>query len=39
MSLQTEVLKYAINHFDTIWTQFIKAAKEVKDFYSAATLT
>lgn len=39
MSLQTEALKYAINHFDTIWTQFIKAAKEVKDFYSAATLT
>lgn len=39
MSLQTEGLKYAINHFDTIWTQFIKAAKEVKDFYSAATLT
>lgn len=39
MSLQTEALKYAINHFDTIWTKFIKAAKEVKDFYSAATLT
>ena len=39
MSLQTEALKYAINHFDTIWTQFIKASKEVKDFYSAATLT
>lgn len=39
MSLQTSALEYAINHFDTIWTQFIKAAKEVKDFYSAATLT
>lgn len=39
MSLQTEALKYAINHFDTIWTKFIKAAKEVKDFYCAATLT
>lgn len=39
MSLQTEALKYAINHFDTIWAQFIKAAKKYKDFYSAATLT
>jgi hypothetical protein len=39
MSLQTSALEYAINHFDTIWTKFIKAAKEVKDFYSAATLT
>lgn len=39
MSLQTAALEYAINHFDTIWTQFIKAAKESKDFYNAATLT
>ena len=39
MSLQTEALKYAINHFDTIWAQFIKEAKKYKDFYSAATLT
>lgn len=39
MSLQTEALKYAINHFDTIWTQFIKEAKKYKDFYNAATLT
>lgn len=39
MSLQTEALKYAINHFDTIWTQFIKEAKKDKDFYSATTLT
>ena len=39
MSLQTEALKYAINHFDNIWAQFIKNAKESKDFYNAATLT
>lgn len=39
MSLQTSALEYAINHFDTIWERFIKAAKEVKDFYNAATLT
>ena len=39
MSLQTETLKYAINHFDTIWTQFIKAAKESRHAYIAATLT
>lgn len=39
MSLQTSALEYAINYFDTIWTQFIKEAKESKDFYNAATLT
>lgn len=39
MSLQTTALEYAINHFDTIWTQFIKEAKKDKDFYNAATLT
>ena len=39
MSLQTSALEYAINHFDTIWTQFIKEAKKSKDFYNAATLT
>lgn len=39
MSLQTAALEYAINHFDTIWTQFIKEAKKSKDFYNAATLT
>lgn len=39
MSLQTAALEHAINHFDDIWAQFIKDAKESKDFYIAATLT
>ena len=39
MSLQTKALEYAINHFDNIWAQFIKDAKESKDFYIATTLT
>lgn len=39
MSLQTAALQHAINHFDTIWSQFTNDAKANKDNYRAAILT